>query len=103
MARYIDADELFYEIQRLGVTISGRDVFSEAKDDILRIIDECPTADVEPVIYGKWEDKHHIIPLDNVTLTGTYPTCSLCGYAEVGMTKHTNFCPNCGAEMEGTK
>ena len=32
-------------------------------------------------------------------ITGTYPTCNLCGQAEIGMVKQTNFCPNCGADM----
>lgn len=49
--------------------------------------------------HGKWEDKHHVIPLDNVTLTGIYPTCSLCGYIGLGMGKRSNFCANCGADM----
>ena len=36
----------------------------------------------------------------DMTLTGTYPTCSLCGYAWIGVAKNTNYCPNCGAKME---
>ena len=60
-------------------------------------------SDAVPVVRGEWIQKHHIISLNNMTLTGTYPTCNLCDYAEVGMAKKSNYCPNCGAKMEGEK
>ncbi len=62
-----------------------------------------PTIDAVPVVRGEWIQKHHIISLNNMTLTGTYPTCNLCDYAEVGMAKNTNYCPNCGADMREDK
>lgn len=40
------------------------------------------------------------ISLNNMMLAGKYPTCSLCGYAWLGVAKNPNFCPNCGAKME---
>ena len=53
-----------------------------------------------PVVRGEWIAKPHIISLNNMTLTGTYPTCNLCDYAWLGVAKNTNYCPNCGARME---
>ena len=58
------------------------------------------TIEVEPVKHGKWENKHQTFTVDNMTLTGTYPTCGLCDFAEIGMAKNTNYCPNCGAKMD---
>ena len=48
---------------------------------------------------GEWVDKYHVIQTNGMTITGTYPTCSLCGYAEIGIEKHNNYCGNCGAKM----
>lgn len=64
----------------------------------LELIKEKNTANL--VACGEWVDKHHVISMNGMTITGTYPTCNLCGYAEVGMEKHNNYCGNCGAKMK---
>ena len=91
--RLIDADALLkheVEADRMGaMLVVGKGYILEA-----------PEIDAVPVVRGEWIQKHHIISLDNMTLTGTYPTCSLCGYAWLGVAKNTNYCPNCGAKME---
>lgn len=52
-------------------------------------IDKIPAADVEPVKRGKWvRGNWHI-------------RCSECGEAYPFMTP--NYCPNCGARMEGVE
>lgn len=54
-------------------------------------IDEEPT--VEPQrIRGRWENADHY----------DYVQCSLCGYV-VTIYDDFDFCPNCGADMRGTK
>lgn len=57
-----------------------------------REINSIPAADVRPVVRGKW-------------ITVKYPLyeCSVCGavYQDVGY--GFNFCPNCGAQMDGGK
>jgi hypothetical protein len=64
-----------------------------ALDWIYMLIDNSPTIDAEPVVYGEWKTNSN------------YPEkliCSICGYKEdmwwtdIG----TNYCPNCGAKME---
>ena len=60
-----------------------------------------PAVDAEPVRHGTWEMRRKTIKTGIATLTGTYPTCSLCGHAEFGMDKSTPYCPNCGAKMDG--
>ena len=56
-----------------------------------------PSADVQPVVHGKWEEG------SRQTLLGEwfFIKCSVCGYQrEDDDTEHnTYFCPNCGADM----
>ena len=67
----------------------------DATDVILRI----PTE--EPVRHGTWKMCRATLKTDFATLTGTYPTCSLCGHVEYGVDKSTPYCPGCGAKMDG--
>lgn len=70
---------------------------------VLDIINNEPSADVEPVRHGRWS----IIEYE-------YFTCSECGYdfwngcdctaeAKEKLTNgvYPNYCPNCGAKMDG--
>lgn len=50
----------------------------------------CPKEDIEefvPVRHGRWSG-------------GDYDKCSVCGGLELG---RTNYCPNCGARMDGAE
>ena len=59
-----------------------------------------PAVDADSVRHGKWEMCRKTLKTDFATLTGTYPTCSLCGHVEFGVDKSTPYCPGCGAKME---
>ena len=48
-------------------------------------------ADVAPVVYGRWIPFHSEI-------AGDIQYCSSC---EIGFAAKTNYCPNCGAIMDG--
>lgn len=90
MARYIDAEELTDEIKSLRVTIFGMDIFSDnAKDSVLRVIDEQPTADVVEVKHGYWIEEG-----------GKVPECSIC--KKICVNKG-DYCIHCGADMRGDK
>lgn len=65
------------------------------------ILEMLPAVDAEPVRRGKWEMCRATLNTGFATMTGTYPTCSLCGYVEFGVDKSTPYCPNCGAKMGG--
>lgn len=58
--RLIDADELIQEIKPLKIILNGKSILSDdAKDTILRIIDEQPTAyDIGKVV-GELEEHTH--------------------------------------------
>lgn len=58
---------------------------------------DIPAADVAPVKHGHWIEQENWIPDDY------YYTCSACGedYNTIDGTLDYNFCPNCGAKMDG--
>ena len=88
MARYIDAERLigvlngyaqFYHVEMMSFG-----VFIDAVMDM-------PTADVREVVRGEWEVIDYAEPRRYV--------CSIC---HIGLGWHTtNYCPNCGARMDG--
>ena len=53
-------------------------------------INAVPSADVAPMVHGKWEK--YKIP--NIVC------CSVCDYG-TGYNEESNYCPNCGAKMDG--
>lgn len=56
---------------------------------LIRIINDCPTADVVPVVHGRW-----VFGGDGCVV------CSECDEEEPN-DNHRNYCPNCGARMDG--
>lgn len=54
-------------------------------------------ADVAPVVHGRWLGwgKSGTPTYEN------YGTCSVCGEDAEIYTEHRNYCPNCGARMDG--
>ena len=90
MPRYIDATLLKAEFTGNFVDTSYSPEFIKA------IIDGQPTVDVQEVRHGRWIDK------------GEYAVCMECGgrsgtqYNGVELIPlMTQFCPNCGAKMDG--
>ena len=59
-----------------------------AFDTLASMVNDAPAADVAPVKHGKWEGED---PITNFV-------CSVCGSLEE---YDTNYCPNCGARMDG--
>lgn len=55
-----------------------------------KLIDEIPASDVAPVVHGRW-----IMHDDEFGLTCE---CSVCHIETMG---DGNYCPNCGAKMDG--
>ena len=61
-----------------------------------------PAADVAPVVHGVWEREPasywRWTPSGAVAVTRTTYRCGLCGR---GTAVKFNYCPNCGAKMDG--
>lgn len=82
MAEYIDREEVLMKLMQDGCNAKN-----------LQSISDIPTADVAPVVHGRWNADE---------------TCSLCGEKStegLDATKWNywlpNYCPNCGAKMDG--
>ena len=86
MSRYIDADALIDDL------IHNRSFYPAM---VASAIKNTPTADVVEVRHGEWG------------FDGMGWTCSECGeYALSNKTKMqvgSNYCPNCGAKMDGER
>jgi DNA-directed RNA polymerase subunit RPC12/RpoP len=92
MARLIDADALmdFIKGYRLGKIPKG---------ELEWKIENAPTVDAVPVVHGRWECQDGYFS-DNWK-------CSACGivwffeYDPTETETKVNYCPNCGARMDG--
>lgn len=65
-------------------------------DDMLNDVEDFPAADVVGVRHGEWKKVH-----DEVCY---WLACSVCGEEipkRFGTDYYTNYCPNCGAKMDG--
>lgn len=102
MAEYIEREAALNWMYEL---IEARQAWtSDARGEIQGLnaavcaIEDIPAADVEPVVHGKWENNH----------------CSVCGMIPMGeeiwdscefcpprFVFFMNYCPNCGARMDG--
>jgi hypothetical protein len=60
--------------------------------NLVEYLDEVPTADVRPVVRGKWEVKSQKIRGYSID----FYKCSVCGNEP---DEKYNFCPQCGADM----
>lgn len=58
---------------------------------------DIPTVDAKPVVHGQWINwgKSGTPTYEN------YGTCSVCHEDAEIHTEHRNYCPNCGAQMDG--
>lgn len=89
--RNIDADSLMQRV----VEIQASDKSPEARvGEIIIAISEAPTVDAVPVVHGRWKWYRE----ENCVI------CSECGDVHYLGTMHQyskNYCPNCGARMDG--
>lgn len=97
MAEYIDREAVLLEINRQ----IRRQFLCIA--NVETIIKGAPAVDVAPVVHGRWDD----LPNEYMSVaskTGAYhgnaTTCSVCHEVNPNAYK-TNYCPNCGARMDG--
>ena len=97
MAEYIDKEILLSLVQpdtpeddKAAVTIAT------AKKLVRSIVYCTPTADVAPVVHGRWIEK------EKYTF-GIMYDCSLCENRILDNGNPWHYCPNCGAKMDETE
>lgn len=101
MAEYINRDAV---VKRIEVTplLQQYGIPKEVRDGVIDLIKIQPAADVAPVVHGLWEREPSSYwrwtPSGAVAVTRTTYRCGLCGR---GTAVKTNYCPNCGAKMDG--
>ena len=100
MAKYIDRDDLVEWLKRIPLKDLSdglglcRVIF---EDDFKRAIKKIPKGiivDVSPVRHGRWVEK------EKYTF-GIMYDCSLCENRILDNGHTWNYCPNCGAKMDG--
>lgn len=85
---YADKSSKHYREKAIGYNMAATEAY------------DFPTADVQPVKHGRWMgiyeycEKNGYVPSG----MGIYYWCSECDKAEQ---KTSDFCPNCGARMDG--
>ena len=96
--RLIDADALLNEfLKRYTERERNRNlVFAvcEIKQDFADMISDFQTVDAVEVVHGRW------IEQEKYTF-GTMYDCSICGTRILDNGHPWNYCPNCGAKMDG--
>ena len=108
MARYIDADKLLSELQEElefetpMYTEEQNECFNSGVKCAIRDVKSIPTADVAEVKHGVWA-KQILFSYGNGVDIHQY-TCSHCNSEfrdDHIYIMPVNFCPNCGAKMDG--
>lgn len=95
MTKYIEKEVAVNIAEKYGLTdgsVLGR--HSGIADCIASEIAALPIADVAPVVYGKWEVIHIKNHWDKAR-------CSACKRVFESYEWGSNYCPVCGAKMEG--
>ena len=97
MADYIDRDTVLDKLHEIGGCDAPPDTwadgFDKAIDEAYRAVQGLTTADVAPVVHGRWTNN-----------TGGFyevASCSICGERRITTGITPNYCPNCGAKMDG--
>ena len=86
MTRYIDINN----INLRGIAVFDQDFEALIPlSDVRMALQMTPTADVQEVRHGKWEKCKECC---------CEYRCSVCEYE---LCRTTNYCPNCGAKMDG--
>ena len=98
MAKYIDREALIEWLKHIPLIdlSDGRRLCRVImEDDFKKAIKKMPKGcivDVAPVRHGRWVNTHS---------DSEFAQCCLCKYPVYAAWNVTNYCPNCGAIMDG--
>lgn len=71
--------------------VNGQSSLTMTRSNLIDLISKLPAADVAPVVRGRWVE-YQIPPII---------CCSNCDWATGIEEKSFQYCPNCGAKMDG--
>ena len=101
MAEYIERETLQKALQQKKAGVANKRYTEGWNDCLLRMksmVHGAKSADVAPVVHGEWENHPHAYGFER---------CSVCHdctiWGEWADGKKWNFCPNCGAKMDGER
>ena len=92
--KLISLDEAIARIKDDGILGSGYSD-DERMDDVIDMLESCHIVDAVEVVHGRWQWLGPYRYIDD----GVIGTCSVC--KERVRLFATNYCPYCGAKMDG--
>ena len=98
MADYVGKEQVIEWFRPYGHEDEGIPYYVLATD-----IREMKPADVVPVVHGGWDNipnTYMLVASKDGSYSGNATTCSVCHEVNPNAYK-TNYCPNCGAKMDG--
>lgn len=109
MNRYINVSE--DAVRGIFKKLNHKNIYPKSSDEIIlrNYLDEFPTADVQEVVHGEWikttipewcgtDELHRSVYRDREIVK-----CSECGNPSPVYNIEFEFCPRCGAKMDGKK
>ena len=107
MARLIDADDFVEYLEKAKENAKIlprelREVLEGLYEEVIETIKKRPTVDAVEVVHGRWKPRpHHKFNSEGILIKYCdFYYCSECG-TERPMVPPYNYCPNCGAKMDG--
>ena len=103
MAEYLEREKVFFALEELRMmetmskhaTYESYAIARDAMERMQIVVAGLPTADVAPVVHGRWEAKGYVCGESEFE-------CSACHKTEWRTTiSQFKFCPFCGARMDG--
>ena len=101
--RYIDANAFKIFLCKCCNILRPEEPCEPCDCNVLAVINEQPTVDAVEVVHGRWDEipnKYMSVSTKNGFYSGHATNCSVCHEVNPNAFK-TNYCPNCGAMMDG--
>lgn len=101
MAEYIEREALLQTLEEVGGCDAPPDSWADGYDrgilSAITVVENQPTADVVEVRHGTWIANRSPVEVEF--------SCSECGFSYIEADSYQecdyNFCPNCGAKIDG--
>ena len=101
---YIERDAAYKACEAYFSGVCVYDVSaSEVINDFEEVIDAVPTADVAPVKHGHWESNEYLAGIHMTRCSECKTEFYIQDLEEISGDGFINFCPNCGARMDGSE